>query len=110
MSISSKGLTKAPGVWPDMHCTLRGTNLHAPQAERLLELPMDITEGALPSSAPGSGLCVSQEPQPSCNERDALLPDVDAACPALHGWQQLSRLAGPGTSSQQPSVPCMQDA
>ena len=48
VSISSKGLTKAPGVWPDMHCTIRGTNLHAPQAERLLELPMDITEGALP--------------------------------------------------------------
>ena len=48
MSISSKGLTKAPGVWPDMHCTIRGTNLHAPQAERLLELPMDIPEGALP--------------------------------------------------------------
>ena len=49
VSISSKGLTKAPGVWPDMHCTIRGINLHAPQAERLLELPMDITEGAVPS-------------------------------------------------------------
>ncbi len=36
-----------PDVWPDMRVDIRAHALHAPLVERLLELPMDISEGAL---------------------------------------------------------------
>lgn len=45
--VTSDGLTKENGVFPDLHVTLRAQELHAPLVERMVELPMDIAAGVL---------------------------------------------------------------
>ena len=47
--ITSDGLKKDAETFPDLHVTLKTQGLHAPLVERFVELPMDITAGALPS-------------------------------------------------------------
>ena len=42
LSVTSQGLR---GVFPDTHIRVRGTSLHAPLVERVLELPFDINAG-----------------------------------------------------------------
>ena len=46
--VTSDGLTKENGVFPDLRVTLRSQELHAPLVERMVELPVDITAGKLP--------------------------------------------------------------
>lgn len=43
--VTSDGLTKENGVFPDLRVTLRAQELHAPLVERMVELPMDIAAG-----------------------------------------------------------------
>lgn len=43
--VTSDGLTKENGVFPDLRVTLRSQELHAPLVERMVELPMDIAAG-----------------------------------------------------------------
>ena len=59
--VTSEGLTKENGVFPDLRVTLRSQELHAPLVERMVELPVDITAGVLvmlPPSSPLSTLCL----------------------------------------------------
>ena len=44
--VTSEGLTRENGVFPDLRVTLRSQELHAPLVERIVELPLDITAGA----------------------------------------------------------------
>ena len=44
--VTSDGLTKENGVFPDLRITLRSQDMHAPLVERMVELPVDITAGA----------------------------------------------------------------
>lgn len=46
--VTSEGLTKENGVFPDLRVTLRSQELHAPLIERMVELPVDITAGLSP--------------------------------------------------------------
>ncbi|KAL3160063.1 hypothetical protein ABBQ38_009778 [Trebouxia sp. C0009 RCD-2024] len=45
--VTSDGLIKDNGVFPDLRVSLRSQDLHAPLVERMVELPMDITAGRL---------------------------------------------------------------
>ena len=40
------------GQLPDLRLTVGGDNLHAPLVERIVELPMDITEGDMRGPVP----------------------------------------------------------
>lgn len=50
--VTSDGLIKENGVFPDLHVSLRSQDLHAPLVERMIELPMDITAGACLTALP----------------------------------------------------------
>ena len=52
--VTSEGLTKENGVFPDLRVTLRSQELHAPLVERMVELPVDITAGVLVMLLPSS--------------------------------------------------------
>ena len=52
--VTSEGLTRDNGVFPDLRVSLRSQDLHAPLVERMVELPVDITAGARPCS-PSTG-------------------------------------------------------
>lgn len=50
--VTSDGLIKDNGVFPDLRVSLRSQDLHAPLVERMVELPMDITAGASLAALP----------------------------------------------------------